>query len=739
MSGSAGNLSVTIGADARLLTNGMQDAAAALETGMARMNRAIGTLNKSNRDAADSSSLFSGALGGLTKGIPGLVTSMAAAAAGSLSLVAGFKAATSAAEQFQRLGMRTEAIIKATGSTAGLTGAEIRTMSQELARSTLASTEGVEAAAQKLLTFRNISGDTFKRTLVAAQDLAATGFGSIDSAAMQLGKALEDPIKGLTALGRSGVSFSAAQKEVIQTLVATGQAAEAQRLILAAVEKQVGGAGAAEAGGLAGAYDSLGQNVQEFLVKVGNLGPIQLATGAINVMAGAVDGLTRALRFLSEQSTQEEAIAAAQASVATARSGAAGVRRGSVRQGLVGMAASQAGEDPLSVFEAQAQAAEIRLIQLQEDMERGRVDAATRGAEERARIERDAAASALAAMRASYDKRIGIEATYNQQVATIRRAQAAGELTAAQATDELTAAMKRRDEALTATVKKAKTEKPDDDLLAAAKVAMEFEKAQDAAAKGAERVLNSLDPARAALSAYTANVEALNVALDAGALSQEQFAAGIDLAEKSYSEAQKKLADAGQSTDQVFAKLSSSFEAALTSGKSLGDVFKALTDDLAKLIIKLTITEPLARAVKDAFNGAGGSGGIMESIGSAIFGAPVKHAMGGVMTSDGPVPLRKYAKGGIANSPQMALFGEGAGAEAFVPLPDGRRIPVQMSGGGGGVTIGHIDARGADAGVERRIQQGVAMAVEMGSRLGEQRVYAAANRGGAAARTLGRR
>lgn len=56
-------------------------------------------------------------------------------------------------------------------------------------------------------------------------------------------------------------------------------------------------------------------------------------------------------------------------------------------------------------------------------------------------------------------------------------------------------------------------------------------------------------------------------------------------------------------------------------------------------------------------------------------------ADGGVMTSNGPLPLKKYADGGIANSPQLALFGEGSSPEAFVPLPDGRSIPVSFGGG----------------------------------------------------------
>ena len=70
-----------------------------------------------------------------------------------------------------------------------------------------------------------------------------------------------------------------------------------------------------------------------------------------------------------------------------------------------------------------------------------------------------------------------------------------------------------------------------------------------------------------------------------------------------------------------------------------------------------------------------GGGGIMDSIMSMF-----SFANGGIMTNMGAIELKKYAKGGIANSPQLALFGE-AGPEAYVPLPDGRSIPVQMKGG----------------------------------------------------------
>lgn len=77
-----------------------------------------------------------------------------------------------------------------------------------------------------------------------------------------------------------------------------------------------------------------------------------------------------------------------------------------------------------------------------------------------------------------------------------------------------------------------------------------------------------------------------------------------------------------------------------------------------------------------------GGGGEMAAAGSAndvMMAMGVPFANGGIMTNFGPVSLRKYANGGIANSPQLALYGE-AGPEAYVPLPDGRSIPVTMSG-----------------------------------------------------------
>jgi hypothetical protein len=111
----------------------------------------------------------------------------------------------------------------------------------------------IKATQAKLLTFKELAktadivGGTFDRANAAALDLAAAGFGSAESNAVQLGKALNDPIKGITALTKSGVTFTEEEKTKIKTLVESNKTLEAQQLILAAIEKQVGGTAKATA------------------------------------------------------------------------------------------------------------------------------------------------------------------------------------------------------------------------------------------------------------------------------------------------------------------------------------------------------------------------------------------------------------------------------------------------------------------------------------------------------------
>jgi hypothetical protein len=111
--------------------------------------------------------------------------------------------------------------------------------------------ESIKQVQATLMTFGDLAksadevNGSFDRATKAALDLAAAGFGSAETNAIQLGKALNDPIKGLTALAKSGVTFTEAEKERIKVLVESNKIGEAQALILAAIEKQVGGTAAA--------------------------------------------------------------------------------------------------------------------------------------------------------------------------------------------------------------------------------------------------------------------------------------------------------------------------------------------------------------------------------------------------------------------------------------------------------------------------------------------------------------
>jgi hypothetical protein len=167
---------------------------------------------------------------------------------GKKLLDAGERAATSNA--------RIEQITKSMGQFEGATD-QVTDRLVKLAEKT-AKLVGVDQNLIKegqalLLTFKSVSADAdkvggvFDRATKAAIDLAAAGFGSVTTNSIQLGKALEDPIKGLAALGKSGVTFTAEQKELIKTLVETGRVAEAQEIILKAVETQVGGTAEATA------------------------------------------------------------------------------------------------------------------------------------------------------------------------------------------------------------------------------------------------------------------------------------------------------------------------------------------------------------------------------------------------------------------------------------------------------------------------------------------------------------
>jgi hypothetical protein len=180
---------------------------------------------------------------------------LASAAAGAGALVIG-KKLIEAGERASTSNARLEQINKSMGlfgdSTGQVTDRLIK-LAEATARSTGVDQNSIKATQAKLLTFKELAatadqvGGEFDRATKAAIDLAAAGFGEAESNAVQLGKALNDPIKGITALTRSGVTFTQAEQERIKALVKSNKVGEAQQMILGAIETQVGGTAEATA------------------------------------------------------------------------------------------------------------------------------------------------------------------------------------------------------------------------------------------------------------------------------------------------------------------------------------------------------------------------------------------------------------------------------------------------------------------------------------------------------------
>jgi hypothetical protein len=191
----------------------------------------------------------------LDKGLSNTLASVGKVAAG-VAIAAGaigYKLAT-AAYDAQKVMAQTEAIIKSTGGAAGVTATQVSNLSSKLSMQIGVDDELIQSSANLLLTFKQVqnqvgvNNNIFDQAVILAQDLGNV-FGSSEAAAMQLGKALSDPEKGITALRRAGINFTDAQKEQIKTLVQSGDVLGAQKLILAEVESQVGGTAAATATG----------------------------------------------------------------------------------------------------------------------------------------------------------------------------------------------------------------------------------------------------------------------------------------------------------------------------------------------------------------------------------------------------------------------------------------------------------------------------------------------------------
>ena len=139
------------------------------------------------------------------------------------------------------------ATLQATGATAWTSSKQLQEMASSLQQITNYGDETIIQMQSVLLGFKNIKGDTFEDATKAILDMATVMKMDLSSAAQAVGKALDDPINGITSLQRQGFRFSEAQKDVIQALIDTGDMAGAQKIILDELNTTYGGAAEAAA------------------------------------------------------------------------------------------------------------------------------------------------------------------------------------------------------------------------------------------------------------------------------------------------------------------------------------------------------------------------------------------------------------------------------------------------------------------------------------------------------------
>jgi lambda family phage tail tape measure protein len=208
-------------------------------------------------------------------------------------------------------------------------------------------------------------------------------------------------------------------------------------------------------------------------------------------------------------------------------------------------------------------------------------------------------------------------------------------------------------------------EKRRDELKAVEMTTVEYQKmvaVKEIEARSAELAVGMMDKNKEELAKQTELLKEQTAAMiELEYTTKRTFEYGAKSAIKSYAD---ELGNVAKQTQEAMTKAFKGMEDALVNFVMTGKMdFKSLANsiiqDLARIAIRTMVLKP-----------------ILGSMGMTAF------ANGGIMTGAGEMPLKKYATGGIATTPQLALFGEGSQPEAFVPLPDGRTIPVTMSGGG---------------------------------------------------------
>lgn len=215
------------------------------------------------------------------------LTGVNLSAAGAIALVGTeLDRMLTAAADAETVDAQLNAALESTGGAAGLAAEQLNSLATQLMYATAVEDETIKSGEALMLTFTRISGEVFPGAMQAALDMSQALEQDLNTSVMQLGKALNDPVQGITALRRVGVAFTDDQEALIKALVESGDAMGAQQIILNELSTEFGGSAAAAADTYAGKLAQLKNNVGNLEEAVGGkLIPIlSEATGTLNLL-----------------------------------------------------------------------------------------------------------------------------------------------------------------------------------------------------------------------------------------------------------------------------------------------------------------------------------------------------------------------------------------------------------------------------------------------------------------------
>lgn len=616
------------------------------------------------------------------------------------------------------------AVLQSTGHAAGYTQDQLNDMAAAMAKVSTASEGDINKAQARLLAYTNIVGEKFPEAMQATIDMAARLNISLESSAEAIGKALDVPSQGMSSLSKQGFRFTEDQKKVAQQLEATGRIAEAQKIVLDALQGSYGGAAQAARNTFGGAITALQEQLNTLMT--GEDGSLQGATNAVNgltdmlgssetkqafasftqAMATMIEWIVKGTsatisfgKFVGEALGRmavgsadpieriDEEIASLSATMADAQKNAQSFTAMLV-PGLVEKYGKEAADA----------AARIATLRKQREgwlaMESGSTSSAGMGPNDgpQLRPKKPGAIAGKAGGPSDADRYLAnlqkqLQGTRDLSVAETLladiQAGRLGKVTPAQELEMLGIAMqidarrkleesiKGEGEARLAAT--AAAIRADEQAIAETKDIIDGNQAlrEEIALIGKDAKARAvLEQARIG-SAIAAKQEALAMAQTAGAseteiqslqqqitlLKQRQQLIG----QKGVAETLAEDAEKGkQAAKDLGMSFSSAFEDAIIGGNKLRDVFSGLLQDIARIILRRSVTEPLAAAI----------GGMdWGSMFGSIFGA---RANGGPVTAGAPY-----------------IVGE-RGPEMFVPSTSGKVLPNHALRGSSGDQPVHI-------------------------------------------------